>query len=289
MTQPSPTRSLLVHARGADTALPGVEVFMRNFSQRLRSRMVSRCSKDFQVRLTGITGRRICDTLKDEVWKDSGVFGLLRLDSVGLAGLVAIQVSVLTRIILAMTGDDEAADAPRGGPRSMSPVELRIATRTMQDICRDLTATWPLRPAVEVDLEGSPGGPRVIDPRSATEEVFWATMELGPVESPFGLLCVGVPTQALRGLGAAGGPARREARKPGDFSRVMPVEVEVVAEMARLPMRVRDLRALSIGDLVPLGALDGALLRVNGREVLVGEPGHANGQRSVRVIRKLAR
>ena len=35
---------------------------------------------------------------------------------------------------------------------------------------------------------------------------------------------------------------------------------------------------------VPLGALDSALLRINGRAVLAAEPGHADGQRSVRVL-----
>ena len=64
-------------------------------------------------------------------------------------------------------------------------------------------------------------------------------------------------------------------------------EVEIVAEMARLPMRVQDLKQLQAGDLVPLGAIDGALVRVNGRAVFKGEPGHANGQRSVRLRKKI--
>ena len=68
------------------------------------------------------------------------------------------------------------------------------------------------------------------------------------------------------------------------MGRVMPVEIEVVAEMARVAMRVRDLKKLEVGDLVPLGALESALLRINGRPVLAAEPGHADGQRSIRVL-----
>ena len=55
-------------------------------------------------------------------------------------------------------------------------------------------------------------------------------------------------------------------------------------EMARVAMRVRDLKKLEVGDLVPLGALESALLRINGRPVLAAEPGRADGQRSIRVF-----
>ena len=81
-------------------------------------------------------------------------------------------------------------------------------------------------------------------------------------------------------------PENGKPGKPVDFQRILPVEVELVAEMARLPMRIRDLRGLNVGDILPLGALEGATIRVNGKPIITAEAGHSNGQRSVRVISK---
>jgi flagellar motor switch protein FliM len=72
------------------------------------------------------------------------------------------------------------------------------------------------------------------------------------------------------------------------MDRVMPVEIELVAEMARINLRLRDLKVLRVGDLLPLGPISGATLRANGKPVLAGEAGHANGQRSMKVKRKLS-
>ena len=116
-----------------------------------------------------------------------------------------------------------------------------------------------------------------------------ANLEFGPDDAPFGLLCAAVPTQVMRALGqprtSTTDPAKRTKM---EFARVMPVEVEIVAEVARLPMRVRDLRVLEVGDLVPLGPVRDAVVRVNGRPLLSVEPGHANGQRSVRLLNRLS-
>ena len=67
----------------------------------------------------------------------------------------------------------------------------------------------------------------------------------------------------------------------------MPIEFEVVAEFARMRMRVRELRGLRVGDIVPLGPTEGVLLRVNGKNVIRGDAGIQNGQRSVKVTERL--
>jgi flagellar motor switch protein FliM len=276
--------------RHTEAAMPAVEEFFRALAQRVRARLVNRSSANIEVRLASVAVQTLEEVKDDARFRASGVFGLVRFDTPRIPGLAALQRGLLTKIIGAMLGDDdEASTAEEVELRPLSPVESRIAQRIFVDLCADLGESWPLLPVPGVTLDGPPGNVRVVEQQGGDEEVYAATMEFGPEDAPYGMLTVAVPSQVLRALGqprAASQEAPNRNRRY-DLGRVMPVEVEVVAEVARLPMRVRDLRGLEVGDLVPLGPVHDALVRVNGRPLLSVEPGHANGQRSVRVLRRV--
>jgi flagellar motor switch protein FliM len=269
----------------AEQTLPAVEEFFRALSQKVRARLVNRSSSNVRLRLGGVFIKTLVEVKEDPQFKDSGVYGLLRFNGVGAPAAVAIQRPLLTRIIGAMLGDEDGSDeGDETRVRPLSQVEVRIAQRLFRELCQDLMDVWPSQPSPPISLDGVPGQARLIDGTIATEEVYLVTMDFGPAEGSWGLLTVTVPTQALRNIGQSKDANSGGARRRPDMERVLPVEVEMVAEMARVPMRVRDLKKLEIGDLVPLGSLEGALMRINGRALLLAEPGHANGQRSVRVL-----
>lgn len=272
-------------SRSTEQALPAVEEFFRALALRVRARLVNRSSSNIEVRVAGVEIRTLEQLKEDAKFKDSGVYGLLRFDTPRIPAVAALQRPLLTRIIGAMLGDE---DGPEEGEdsvqRPLSQVEVRIAQRLFRELTQDLGAVWPTRPPPTIVLDGTPGQARLIDQEVASEEVFQAVLDFGPSSGAWGLLCITVPTQALRDMGQRRTDLSGRGRERPDMGRVMPVELEVVAEMARVAMRVRDLKKLEVGDLVPLGALDSALLRINGRPVLAAEPGHADGQRSVRVL-----
>jgi flagellar motor switch protein FliM len=272
-------------SRSTEQALPAVEEFFRALALRVRARLVNRTSSNIQVRLASVEVRTLGELKEDPNFKDTGVYGLIRFGAPRAPAAAALQRPLLTRIIGAMLGDENGPeDGEDSEQRPLSQVEVRIAQRLFRELTQDFGAVWPMRPAPEIVLDGSPGQARLIDQEVASEEVFQATLDFGPASGAWGLLSITVPTQVLRDMGQRRGEAGGRSRDRPDMGRVMPVEVEVVAEMARVAMRVRDLKKLEIGDLVPLGALDSALLRVNGRAILAAEPGHADGQRSVRVL-----
>lgn len=293
MSEVDPTSLLLVNrSNNTEDYLPAVEEYFQMLGARIRARLVNRTSANFVVNVVSVEALPLDGLKQGAAFGPSAIYSLLRLDKGMNAGGFALQRSLLTRIIGAMLGDDgdeegvEAeAEEENGEPRSLSPVEARIARRLMVDLIADISKAWPVSGAPDVSLENGPGNPRVIDPASGLEETYIATLSLGTEGDDYGQMAVAVPVQVLRGL--SGPPkldpdAKRDERTP-KMSRVHPVEVDVVAEMARLPMRVRDLHRLRIGDLVPLGPITGALVRVNGRAIFRGEPGHQNGQRSIRV------
>lgn len=278
---------LSTKTRNTEAAMPAVEEFFRALAQRVRARLVNRSSSNIEVRLASVSVQSLEEVKDDARFRASGVFGLLRFDAPRIPGMAALQRGLLTKIIGAMLGDDDdSSTAEEVEIRPLSPVEARIAQRIFVDLCMDVGEAWPLLPAPSVTLDGAPGNVRVVEQQGGAEECFAATMEFGPEDAPYGLLTVAVPSQVLRALGQPGstGPESPTRKPQYRFGRVMPVEVEVVAEVARLPMRVKDLRGLEVGDVVPLGPVHDAIVRVNGRPLLSVEPGHANGQRSVRVL-----
>lgn len=289
--------SILLAGRSKDSqdAMPVIEEFLRAVGNRLRSKLVNRTSSDMQVELQEVVIQSIEAIRRMDEMAADGVFGLLHLGGAALPGVVCLQRGLLTKVIGAMLGDDgdvedeEDEGTSDDGPRPLSPVESRIALRMFRDTVRDLTEMWPEKDTPEIELDGVPGNSRIIDIQVSEEEVVAATFVVGSEDDEYGRMVVGIPTQTLRNVGQKrdrGAGQKRVVREP-QMDRVMPVEVEVVAEMARVPMRVRDLRNLRAGDLLPLGPLDAAKVRVNGRALLQGEPGAANGQRSIRVRKKI--
>ena len=270
--------------------LPAVEEFFRTLSQRVRARLVNRCGSNFQVRVQDVSVKQLGDVFDESM--EGGVFGMLRFDAPRIPGPAAMERDLLTGIIGAMLGDEGElgpSEDDDDGERPLSIVEQRIAERIFMDLATDLGLVWPASPSPPIALDGAPGSSRVVEAGSVDDDVYVGLLEFGPPEEPYGNLITTVPVQVLRGLDKKGGSKDDdEQRVVTSLERIMPIELEMVAEMARLPMRVRDLRKLRVGDLLPLGPLTGALIRINGKNIMIGEPGHANGQRSVRIIKKIS-
>lgn len=285
------TPHLLV-GKGRDraVALAAVEDFFRTLASRLRSRLVSRCSDNFEVRLAGVDERTLADVLEDDALRSGSIFQLVRFDVPKLPGVAVMQRALLSRIIGAMLGDEEGAEDDGSDARPLTPVETRIARRVLEDLITEIEPAWPGLPAPPVIMDGPAGGPRVI-PRSArSTEVYAATLDFGPPEAPLGLLSISVPTQAFRDLsGPAAEPDHQSLQHPiqPHFERVLPLKVELVAEMARLRMDLSAIRRLTEGDVLTLGALKPTTVRINGKPVLEAEAGHAGGHRSLRITRRL--
>jgi hypothetical protein len=63
----------------------------------------------------------------------------------------------------------------------------------------------------------------------------------------------------------------------------MPLEVEVVAELARVKIPFSDLQSLKLGSLIDLGPAQPVELKINDHVALRGEAGESRGCHSVRI------
>jgi flagellar motor switch protein FliM len=234
--------------------------------------------------------RLLGEVLDDEALRVGSVFQLLRYDSPRLPGVAVMQRALLSRIIGAMLGDQAGAEDVSPETRPLTPVETRIAHRVLGDLVAEIGPAWPDPSPPIVEMDGPAGGPRVVPVEARSIEIYAATLDFGPPEQPYGLMCIAVPVQAFRDLervSTASPPSRPKARAAGRLDRVLPLEVQLVVELSRIRVPLSELRCLRVGDVLPIGSLQQASAYVNGRQVLEVEAGQSGGQRSVRVLKRL--
>ena len=93
--------------------------------------------------------------------------------------------------------------------------------------------------------------------------------------------------QAFRALS---GPViiEREKSAPSvDLSSLMPIEVEVVAELASFQLTVAQLENMAVDDVLEVGNIRTARIKVNGKPTFEGVAGEVDGHRSVQIQRRL--
>jgi flagellar motor switch protein FliM len=268
--------------------MPAVEDFFHAIALRIRARLVNRSAADIEVRVAGVEVKPLGAVLEDSEYRENAVYGLMRFTPPGLPGLIVLQGTLLSKIVGAMLGEymDDEADPPV--VRALTAVEQQIAVRVCNDVVSELKDAWPVAdvPRIEVDRPATSG--RVVAGAVRSVSVFSATLDFGPPTNPYGLLSCNVPVQVFRNMGAPSVIEQEpQAERSVDLSRVMPLEVEMVAELAKINMSVTQLRALEVGDTLDVGPVRTATLKINGMPVMEGKPGEVGGHRSVQILRRL--
>ena len=279
---PSP---LINHrSREANAALPKVETFFQMTAARLRSRLVNRSATDIPVRVSGVEVRTLT-SIAEEEFSDGVVVGEIQLGNGLPPGLVLMQHNLLTRLIAVLLGEDLDGGGTLSQYRTLTPVERRIAGRICQDLSAERERCWPEPAGPACQFSGLVSPSVLSDSMRVSAPVFSAMLDFGKAGTALGLMAVALPVAAL----PVTTPTRRDpvARSaPGSLDSMMPVELEVVVELTRLRLTVNALRALEVGEVIPLGARRPAVVKVNGMPLFESEPGRSDGVRSVRLLRR---
>jgi len=268
--------------------LPTVQEFFLLVANQFRTRLVNRSAMNIPIRVANVEGGALGSVPMMKGFSNSSIYGMLRFGAARLPGMLVIQHSLLTQLIAVLLGDSQQPDAGRSMQiRNPTLVEARIARRLCLDLASEMRKVWP-EERTQIQFEGgltvSPRIPEAIRPT----QVYVVVLDFGPEGDPssYGQMCVAVPTHALSNLQSLSQqPAGIEESEIGsDFQSVMPVEVEVVAELLTMSLTVQHLRSLKPGDHINLGSPKNCVVKVNGEPLFTGEPGDANGQRSVKII-----
>ncbi|MGC6493797.1 MAG: FliM/FliN family flagellar motor switch protein [Myxococcota bacterium] len=265
-----------------------IQDYYRMVARLARIRLVNRINGDLAVRYGTVEVAslgRVTDRLYGH---EGGAFATFTLNPGGIPGCIVIQGPMLYRMVGLMLGEDPEAAPPLYHYRPLTPVDLRIAERVIEEILGALTEATQLTTEPSFTLEAVTANPRIRFnlPRGTT--VVDASLDFGPPDDPYGLVSIIVPSQASGVLW----PQRSESLRgdgaptPEGVARVMPLPVDVVTELsrARLPFgKVKDLRE---GDVIDLGHLKDVTVRIGGKVAFTGEAGERDGMRSVRIKKK---
>lgn len=243
----------------------------------LRRRLVNRVGTELAVEVSGSTSSTIGEQL-DAFRGGPAALATLQIDRQKLC--IVLQGSVLSTLLSRMLGSDpNVEDEPDERP-TLTRIDLRVGGR----LCEDLADALAEQVGMPV---------RVFDVRPLPRSLAWAArstkvvaieMTFGPDDNPFGTgnIVVPLPLCGLLFGGNTGITSSREA----EVERVLPLEVEVIAELARVPMVVADLSDLEVGSMLDLGSTNEIVLSVNGKPTLLAEAGEQDGVRSIRVLRR---
>lgn len=270
-------------SRESNPSIPKVESFFQMAASRLRSRLVSRSASDIPIR-TRVDVRTMDALSRDEVFSGGMVVGEIHLGEGRSPGMVVMQHNLLTQLIAVLLGEDLESGSPLSQFRSLTPVERRIANRICQDLTTGLGRSWPEINGPSFEFSGLIAPSTMLETMSTVAPMYIAMMDFSSSSGPLGLMAVVLPVATFPEDEPPPRPERRTQGKSLDS--LMNVEVEVVAELTRLELTVNSLRALEVGQVVHLGLLRNAIIKVNDMPLCEGQAGVSNGLRSVRLIRR---
>jgi len=282
------TASLLSQrSKEAETAMPAVEDFFRVVAHKVRARLVNRSSVDIPVRVAGVEVKSLGAVLEDSEYREGSIYSLLRFNPLGMPGMIVLQGALLGRIVGTMLGEDPEEESQMGAVKALTPVEQKIAHRVCGDLVSELHDGWPLKPVPRIETDAPASSPRSVTGNVRNTEVFAATLDFGPPTNPYGLLCCAIPVQAFRALSGPVVIEREKSAPSVDLSSLMPIEVELVAELAAFELTVSQLERMAVGDTLEVGNIRTASVKVNGKPTFEGVAGEVDGHRSVQIQRRI--
>lgn len=248
--------------------------------RRQRIRLVNRIGLDIPLQL-GDSDHEPLEALQERMRQEEmRLMARIRLEPGGTRGLIALDMTLLFRLLGLLLGEDPWGEPTPADARPLTRADRRVGTHLLGDLVNGWNDVLP-------------GGHRWIlgevtdDPRMdmgmhRAAGMLATTLEVGDPDSPMGRGLIAVPTALVPTLW----PDARVAEQSTDagVARVMPLHVTAVAELARLRMPLSKVRALEVGDTLSLGALRHIEVRVRGKGAFIGEAGSKDGTRCVRVL-----
>jgi len=283
MSSPQKNPLLANRNKKSDSIIPLVEQYFKHVSERFRSKIVSWASQDIPTRVAAVESTNISELLTNQEFRDSVIYSVVTIRGVPVEGCVMMQYPLFGKLLEVSTGGGGNTDFS-SPVRTLTTFEEQFAARTYHYLKEQMKQSWNFgRKTIDVHFSPPSLNQPNFGPKAKTMEVITATIDVGPLTSPYGLLSIALPSQLFeRALGTTLKPEVEINDNPS-FEQVMDVKVDLVAELQRIKMTVSGLRSLHHGSFIPLHSQMEVCLRVNGKEKFVGIFGEANGLRSVQI------
>lgn len=273
-------------SRRNETIIPLVEQFFKQLSELFRAKVVSWASQDIPTRIAAVEATNMSDLLANQEFRDSVIYSVIRVRGVPVEGCVMMQYPLFAKLLEVSIGGEGGSDfsAP---VRNLTVFEDSFALRTFEHLRLQMQNSWSFgRKGIEIQLSAPSLNPPAFGIKARTMEVIAATVDIGPITSPYGLMAIALPSQLFeRALGSSLAPIADDSEP--SFENLLDVQVDFVAELERIPMTVRELRALEVGAMLDITRIDEVTVRVNGRDSFRGTFGTNGDLRAVQITEVL--
>jgi flagellar motor switch protein FliM len=199
---------------------------------------------------------------------------------VGARGALVMDAGAIALVLDGVLGGNGTA-LPELDPASLTPPQVALVARVAQGVVHSLSEVLSRRFGITFETS-TPDG----DDASSEAAPIACSFELGAGER-IGRVVLLVPKEALLGCGDDTHDVSPSRVDPRVASIVEQVELNLVAELARMRMTLRHLSGLKVGDTIRLDVPVGAAInvRADGYVVLRGHPTTSGGQIAVRIAR----
>ena len=203
-------------------------------------------------------------------------------------GCWVVGGSLVYLVVDTMFGGDSRLP-PKLRDRDLSATELRILPRMMDGLMDEYEKAW--RPVHEIRFEfvREESDFQRADIAGPDDMMLQCSFTIG-LNGHQGQLDFFMPFRLLDGLKSVLLEPTRNLQTEIDThwterleSEVQGAEIELVAVLAREEMRIADVLALNVGDIVPIEVLEPITAYVNGLPMVLGQYGVRNGRYAIKV------
>jgi flagellar motor switch protein FliM len=198
----------------------------------------------------------------------------------GVHGAIILDAGALSMVLDGVLGGNGTAP-PVLDPSGLTPPQIALAARVLDGVVRSFSDVFQRRFGIALQPSAPDG-----DYASSEAAPIACSFEIG-AGAHVGRVVLLVAKEALLGSTDGHLDQATNAPDPRVVGVVEQVELEMVAELARMKMTLGQLSRLRVGDTIRLDVAVGAAIsvRTDGRVVLRGHPTTSAGQIAIRIGR----
>jgi flagellar motor switch protein FliM len=273
--------------------LPGLELVIERFVRALRPSLAALVGQLPEVHARGLELVKFA-RVTAQLPEPAGLV-LFRMPPLRGQGLLVLGPPLASALLEAACGGIPGRRAPAPA-RELSAIDQRVLVGVAARVLQDLRDAFRPLAAIEFGEAHTEATPRFAAIAAAHDLVIALELAIALAGVGEGALTICLPNAALDPVrqhlqAAPSADAETCGAGFGDRLRAVlaGIELEVVAELGTHRMRLRDVLALGVGDVIPLrtGSDGPVLVRVEGRPRFIGAPGLHGSSNAVRVTARI--
>lgn len=266
--------------------LPALELVFERFARSLRTTLSNQLGHNVLVS-SGAVETLKCGAFLKRLPLPSSLH-LFRMPPLPGSALIALSTPLAFAFVELLMGGNTRR-VPKMPAREFSAIETRLIGKLIGSVLNDLEGAWTTLHPLQCVFSRSEMNPLTLSLVPPTDSVAVAAIEVN-VEQITATLEVCIPMSVLQPiLGKLSSSVQRAVREDEEHSRarmtnhLTQTPVEVSVRLAEGSIKVRDLLALRVGDILPLSTAkdDPARVLVHGCEKFLGVVGASRGRRAV--------